>query len=197
MRVPLTVLMFWSGGILAFSGCAAMNSVRRWSGPEYHQEPGAGPRGRIVLRNSAVVPLKVEIDGRTVVFNPRANPALYADTKTHPLALSEHQDRAVNVSTGTRGIRIAAFDQLSSPDQETIMVADGDVFEVAVESGMSGLAPKAKVDKISGRPAAAAAQPAGDDVFTTLEKLKALRDKGVLSEEEFAAKKLELLKKIQ
>ncbi len=51
------------------------------------------------------------------------------------------------------------------------------------------------------RPAAAPA-PEPDvaaqatDIFATLERLAELRDKGILSEEEFAAKKTELLRRL-
>jgi membrane protease subunit (stomatin/prohibitin family) len=47
--------------------------------------------------------------------------------------------------------------------------------------------------------AAAAAAPAGvkaDDVMATLEKLGELRTKGILTQDEFDAKKAELLKKL-
>jgi hypothetical protein len=42
------------------------------------------------------------------------------------------------------------------------------------------------------QPSSVAAQPAGD-IFATLEKLAELHDKGILSDEEFASKKAELL----
>jgi membrane protease subunit (stomatin/prohibitin family) len=48
-------------------------------------------------------------------------------------------------------------------------------------------------------PAAAAAAPAGlrpDEVMATIEKLADLKTKGILTEDEFAAKKAELLKKL-
>ena len=43
--------------------------------------------------------------------------------------------------------------------------------------------------------ALSAAAP-GDDIFAKLERLAGLRDKGILSEEEFAAKKAELLSRL-
>jgi membrane protease subunit (stomatin/prohibitin family) len=47
-----------------------------------------------------------------------------------------------------------------------------------------------------GAPAAAAAPVSADDVVATIEKLHGLVEKGILSAEEFAAKKAELLKKL-
>jgi membrane protease subunit (stomatin/prohibitin family) len=54
---------------------------------------------------------------------------------------------------------------------------------------------------LQGRPAAGAAEPAAvnvkpDDVIATLEKLGELKAKGILTQEEFDAKKAELLKKL-
>ena len=54
---------------------------------------------------------------------------------------------------------------------------------------------------LQGRPAAGAAEPAAvvvkpDDVIATLEKLGELKTKGILTQEEFDAKKSELLKKL-
>lgn len=45
-------------------------------------------------------------------------------------------------------------------------------------------------------PAALSAAAPGDDIFAKLERLAALRDKGILSEEEFSAKKAELLSRL-
>lgn len=41
--------------------------------------------------------------------------------------------------------------------------------------------------------APAAAAPAEDDVFVTIQKLSVLKDQGILTEEEFSAKKAQLL----
>ena len=41
--------------------------------------------------------------------------------------------------------------------------------------------------------APAAAAPAEDDVFVTIQKLAVLKDQGILTEEEFSAKKAQLL----
>jgi hypothetical protein len=46
------------------------------------------------------------------------------------------------------------------------------------------------------RPPAAAGGESADDIFAKLERLAGLRDKGILSEEEFAAKKAELLARL-
>jgi hypothetical protein len=45
------------------------------------------------------------------------------------------------------------------------------------------------------QPSSVAAKPASD-IFTALEKLGELRDKGILSDEEFASKKAELLSRL-
>ncbi|MEW6465101.1 MAG: SPFH domain-containing protein [Pseudomonadota bacterium] len=71
-------------------------------------------------------------------------------------------------------------------------VALGQVLAQNLAAGLQGAqAPQA--------PAAAAAAPAGvkpEDVMATLEKLGELKAKGILTEDEFSAKKAELLKKL-
>jgi len=42
----------------------------------------------------------------------------------------------------------------------------------------------------------AATTPANTDIFAAIEKLAGLRDKGFISEEEFSAKKADLLKRL-
>jgi hypothetical protein len=48
----------------------------------------------------------------------------------------------------------------------------------------------------SSGPTVADTSPAGGDIFSSIERLANLRDKGFISEEEFAAKKTELLKRL-
>ena len=72
-------------------------------------------------------------------------------------------------------------------------VALGQVLAKNLSAGMAGADPQAAAQ------AAQAAQPAGvkpEDVMATLEKLGELKSKGVLTQEEFDAKKAELLKKL-
>jgi membrane protease subunit (stomatin/prohibitin family) len=69
-------------------------------------------------------------------------------------------------------------------------VALGQVMAQQLNQGLQGAGPAA---------AAAAAAPAGikpDEIMATIEKLAELKAKGVLTDEEFAAKKSELLKKL-
>ncbi len=72
-------------------------------------------------------------------------------------------------------------------------VALGQVMAQQLQGGLAGANPAAAAA------AAAAAAPAGikpDEVMATLEKLADLKAKGILTEDEFAAKKAELLKKL-
>jgi len=72
-------------------------------------------------------------------------------------------------------------------------VALGQVLANQLGQGLNPAAPGAPAA------AAAAAQPAGvkpDDVMTTLERLGEMKTKGILTQEEFDAKKAELLKKL-
>ncbi|WP_326534684.1 SPFH domain-containing protein [Pseudorhodoferax sp.] len=71
-------------------------------------------------------------------------------------------------------------------------VALGQVMAQQLQSGLAGANPNAAAS-------AAAAAPVGlkpDEVMATLEKLAELKGKGILTEEEFSAKKAELLKKL-
>jgi membrane protease subunit (stomatin/prohibitin family) len=68
-------------------------------------------------------------------------------------------------------------------------VALGQVLAQQLQSGLAGAAPAAAA-------AAAAAGLKPDEVMATLEKLADLKAKGILTDEEFAAKKAELLKKL-
>jgi membrane protease subunit (stomatin/prohibitin family) len=68
-------------------------------------------------------------------------------------------------------------------------IAMGQVLAQNLQKGLQGT-PSADV------PAAAAASVKPDDVIATLEKLGELKAKGILTQEEFDAKKAELLKKL-
>ncbi|HPU11274.1 MAG TPA: SHOCT domain-containing protein, partial [Ottowia sp.] len=70
-------------------------------------------------------------------------------------------------------------------------VAMGQILAQNMQSALQGTAPAAG--------AAAAAAPVGvkpEDVMATLEKLGELKSKGILTDDEFNAKKAELLKKL-
>jgi len=72
-------------------------------------------------------------------------------------------------------------------------VALGQVMAQQLQGGLAGASPAAAAA------VAAAAAPAGlkpDEVMATLEKLAELKQKGILTEDEFSAKKAELLKKL-
>jgi membrane protease subunit (stomatin/prohibitin family) len=72
-------------------------------------------------------------------------------------------------------------------------VALGQVMAQQLAGGLAGASPAAAAA------AAATAQPVGlkpDEVMATLEKLAELKQKGILTDEEFSAKKAELLKKL-
>ena len=71
-------------------------------------------------------------------------------------------------------------------------VALGQVLAQNLAQGLQGVAAPAA----GAAPVAAAAPMKADDILATLEKLGELKAKGILTDEEFAAKKAELLKKL-
>jgi hypothetical protein len=66
--------------------------------------------------------------------------------------------------------------------------------QVLAQNLQKGLQPAPAQEAAPAAPAAAAVRP--EDVMATLEKLGELKAKGILTDEEFAAKKAELLKKL-
>jgi hypothetical protein len=64
------------------------------------------------------------------------------------------------------------------------------------ERSESAPAPAPAPQPTSSGPTVADTSPAGGDIFSSIERLAGLRDKGFISEEEFAAKKTELLKRL-
>jgi len=72
-------------------------------------------------------------------------------------------------------------------------VALGQVLAQNLQAGLQGGAAQAGAAAVQ---AAAAAGVKPDDVMATLEKLGELKAKGILTQEEFDAKKAELLKKL-
>ncbi|MEY4750150.1 MAG: hypothetical protein RIQ60_2364 [Pseudomonadota bacterium] len=78
-------------------------------------------------------------------------------------------------------------------------LALGQVLAHNLAQGLQGAAPGGALPPATQNVAAPAAAPAGmspDQVMATLEKLGDLKAKGILTDEEFAAKKTELLKKL-
>jgi len=76
-------------------------------------------------------------------------------------------------------------------------VALGQVLAQNLQQGLAGAArPQAAQPAAEGQPAAASATVRPEDVMATLEKLGELKAKGILTQEEFDAKKAELLKKL-
>ena len=75
-------------------------------------------------------------------------------------------------------------------------VALGQVLAQNLQAGLQGNNQAAVQAAASAAAAQAAATLKPDDILATLEKLGDLKAKGILSEEEFAAKKAELLKKL-
>ena len=73
-------------------------------------------------------------------------------------------------------------------------VALGQVLAQNLQQGLSGGANAAAAGPAAAAPAAAGIRP--DEVMATLEKLGDLKAKGILTDEEFSAKKAELLKKL-
>jgi membrane protease subunit (stomatin/prohibitin family) len=73
-------------------------------------------------------------------------------------------------------------------------VALGQVLAQSLNQGLQGGAMSPAQASAAASPAVAAMRP--DEVMATLEKLAELKGKGILTEEEFAAKKTELLKKL-
>jgi membrane protease subunit (stomatin/prohibitin family) len=75
-------------------------------------------------------------------------------------------------------------------------VALGQVLAQNLQQGLQGGAASAANQAAAASAAAAAAVMRPDEVMATLEKLADLKTKGILTEEEFSAKKAELLKKL-
>jgi hypothetical protein len=103
--------------------------------------------------------------------------------------------------------RITGFSQQQSGDQSLTFTSQHGMVQLDSLSRVSGSDPAPGVDH-SGSVPAPAHQPttsgrsiadaslAGGDIFSSIERLAGLRDKGFISEEEFMAKKTELLKRL-
>jgi hypothetical protein len=125
----------------------------------------------------------------------------------HRLAIQVH-GRTTVYDTGDH--QIGGFSQQQGGDQSLtftsqhglVRVADLPVIRMEGEApnAGSGLAPHpaaAKPQPVPGMAEGAASSPSGEtDVFATLERLARLKEKGVLSQDEFDRKKSELLSRI-
>ncbi|SFD88593.1 SHOCT domain-containing protein [Roseivivax sediminis] len=137
--------------------------------------------------------LATRIGGRVTVY----------DTGGHRIGgVSQQQSGAANWTfTSQFGtVRLHDLTLVEARGDEALPAspaADGDA-KAAPAPSAEAPAPRTDVDRPGPDPARAAPGAVGSagDVFAALEKLGALRDKGILSEEEFAAKKAELLARI-
>jgi membrane protease subunit (stomatin/prohibitin family) len=75
-------------------------------------------------------------------------------------------------------------------------VAMGQVLAQQMSAGLAGANPAAAQAAAAAAAAAAPKPPSSEDVIALIEKLGDLKAKGILSDEEFAAKKAELLAKL-
>lgn len=99
---------------------------------------------------------------------------------------------------------VSGVSQQQGPGSTVTFTSQHGVMEVpSLPLMASGRVGSPDVGSSASTPPAAAPSPASDmaaaqatDIFTALERLAALRDKGILSEEEFAAKKTELLRRL-
>ena len=120
----------------------------------------------------------------------------------HRLAIRRNSDVTV-YDTGDH--RISGFSQQQSGDQSLtftsqhglVRVADLPLVGTVGAATPAAPAPRpAAAQPAGGRLAPAQPAPTPDDIFGKIEKLADLRQKGILTEEEFAAKKTELLSRL-
>lgn len=123
--------------------------------------------------------LAIEENGRLTVY----------DTQDHEINGASQQQSAGRSATFTSQhgqVDLASLHVVSSPD---------DAASCGAPSGGSSAPRQQQQQQRPPNPSTGDA-PARDDVYSAIEKLAGLRAKGVLSDEEFAAKKTELLSRI-
>jgi hypothetical protein len=111
--------------------------------------------------------LAIEIDGRITIY----------DTLDHQIGgVSQQQSEGASLTfTSQKGlVRVA--------DLPVVSHADGGETESSQASESAGADPSVGVD--------------GGEIIATIERLAQLKEKGILTEEEFAAKKAELLARL-
>jgi hypothetical protein len=121
--------------------------------------------------------LAIEVHGRVTIY----------DTLDHQIGgFSQAQSHGASLSFSS---------QHGVVDVERLPVVSGDdAAQPAAQPAAPAATPAAATPAAAATPVATATPPRETgDVFATIEKLAALRDKGILTEEEFAAKKAELL----
>ncbi len=106
--------------------------------------------------------------------------------------------------------QISGFSQQQSGDQSLTFTSQHGMVRLDRLPQISGSGPASGFDQHtpiaaltpqqprlpSSQSAAAASRAAGSDIFDSIERLAGLRDKGFISEEEFSAKKTELLRRL-
>jgi len=151
--------------------------------------------------------LAIDIHGKVTVY----------DTGDHQIGgVSQQQSGDASFTfTSQRGlVRVADLPVVSGPDgkakdappaptatvppqaQAQAPVEPAPRAEQAPATPVAAAEPEPRKEPAPPAPPAAAAAPAGDDIFAKLEKLAELHSRGVLSAEEFQAKKTELLSRL-
>jgi hypothetical protein len=123
--------------------------------------------------------LALDVNGRVSVY----------DTGDHWISgFSQQQggDQSLTFTSQHGIVRVDSLPQVAGPGQAAGIDQSGIV--PAPASPPAWRAPD--------QPVAETSQAAGGDIFSSIERLAGLRDKGFISEEEFSAKKTELLKRL-
>lgn len=198
---------------LAAALCAAPASARTAA---LYSEPASGPRLTVVNQKNRkrlfgtdwYCVREIRVDGAAVFGGDRCR-IKHGETKTLRLAPGR---RRVDFDTvpdwgaeGDPGVPppILLTATVDAGDKDlTVLLRDADppaVFATAVPEAAPSAAPAASTTTASTppvQPPAASTAAAAPDPFKSLERLKDLYDKGVITEDEFKAKKAELLKSI-
>jgi len=142
--------------------------------------------------------------GESIVRMARAS----REGKNGLLVLTDSRVVWFHASIGRRDVIDQAYERISSVEASQKMLSS----TLAINAGgdvwaMKDIMPKQAVNEIAGlirqrmdgartAPAAAATGPAADDVIAQIKRLGELRDAGVVTSEEFEAKKAELLARL-
>lgn len=173
------------GGVVTGQGASLFvagsgGSSGNWWPAELGQPASAGSQNNLRYAYfPAARRLAIQVDGRTTLY----------DTGDHQIGgVSQQQGGGSSLTfTSQHGtVRLTDLPVVSSAGPTTAASAapaasTGSSISAA---GPTGVAP------------AAAAPPSTDDVFTKLERLAEMKQKGILSEEEFASAKAELLRRL-
>ncbi|TCK19782.1 putative oligomerization/nucleic acid binding protein [Ancylobacter aquaticus] len=143
---------------------------------------------------------------RRLVIEKAGAQAIY-DTGEHVIAgVSQQQgsDQSLSFSSQFGSVRLADLVRIDGAGQDTGIIGDGSWNESPSNSPPTQWADLVPASEQSFVPVANSAIPASaddgarssDDIFTMIERLAELHSKGILSDEEFAAKKIELLTRL-